>query len=271
MTHNTHRPATAVTVGKTEKWLTATCLGRRLIAAGPAQIADGVWLLRGGFPVWDMNVYLVRDTHPDSAKPGVLAFDTGIRQMAPAISAAADPLGGLTRVVLGHSHGDHRGSAALLNVPVWCHTDERADAENDGGAHNFDPRKLPRVSRFALFPLIHIWDAGPVKITATLNDGDDVAGFRVVHLPGHTPGSIALWRESDRLALTSDCFYTLNPVTLRHGPPRVPHRAFNHHTEQAKTAIRKLAALQPAAAWPGHADPLTGDVAAQLEHAAATT
>jgi hydroxyacylglutathione hydrolase len=83
--------------------------------------------------------------------------------------------------------------------------------------------------------------------------------------------SAVTWRAADRLALTSDCFYTLDPLTARRGRPRVPHRAFNQGTEQARASMRKLAALQPAAAWPGHADPLTGDVAAQLEHAAATT
>ena len=34
--------------------------------------------------------------------------------------------------------------------------------------------------------------------------------------------------------------------------------------------MRKLAALEPAAAWPGHAKPVTGDVRAQLERAAET-
>jgi glyoxylase-like metal-dependent hydrolase (beta-lactamase superfamily II) len=111
----------------------------------------------------------------------------------------------------------------------------------------------------------------PEQIAATLTGGDDVAGFEVVHLPGHPPGLIALWRQSNRLALTSDCFYTLDPITARHGPPRVPHRAFNQNTELARASIRKLAALEPASAWPGHAQPLTGDVATQLEHAAAAT
>ena len=45
--------------------------------------------------------------------------------------------------------------------------------------------------------------------------------------------------------------------------------AFNEDTEQARASLRKLAALEPAAAWPGHLDPLTGDVRAQLERAAA--
>jgi hypothetical protein len=49
----------------------------------------------------------------------------------------------------------------------------------------------------------------------------------------------------------------------------VPHPAFNQSTEQARASISKLAALEPAAAWAGHTDPLTGDVRAQLERAAA--
>jgi hypothetical protein len=46
---------------------------------------------------------------------------------------------------------------------------------------------------------------------------------------------------------------------------------FNLDTEQARASIRKLAALEPAAAWSGHAVPVTGDVRAQLERAASET
>jgi glyoxylase-like metal-dependent hydrolase (beta-lactamase superfamily II) len=122
--------------------------------------------------------------------------------------------------------------------------------------------------------LLKTWDGGPVPIAGTISEGEDVAGFEVIHLPGHAPGQIGLWRESDRLALTSDCFYTLDINTGRrtHPPtPRLPHRAFNQDTEQARASIRKLAALEPAAAWPGHADPLVGEVRSQLERAADTT
>jgi glyoxylase-like metal-dependent hydrolase (beta-lactamase superfamily II) len=230
-----------------------------------------VWLARGGFPGQNMNVYLVRDTHPASGQPGVLAFDTGVKQMAPAIAKAAAALGGLTRVVLGHAHGDHRGSAKLLGVPVLCHADERADAEGNAGTDYYQLQTIPAHGRLATALLLRYWDAGPVKIAATPTDGDQVAGFEVIHLPGHAPGLIALWRATDRLALTSDCFYTFDPLTTRHGPARVPHHAFNHDTELARASIRKLADLEPASAWPGHAQPLTGDVAAQLKHAAATT
>ena len=89
-----------------------------------------------------------------------------------------------------------------------------------------------------------------------------------MHIPGHAPGLIALFRESDGVALTSDCFYTLDIGTGRHGPPRLPSAGFNLDTEQARASIRKVAALEPSVAWPGHADAVTGDVRGQLEQAA---
>jgi len=237
---------------------------RRMIA-GPEPVAEGVWVVRGGFPMKEMNIYLVRDGD------GVMLFDAGIKAMAGGVATAAASLGGITRVLLGHGHGDHRGVAPALGVPVLCHVDNREDAEGDGGMRYFDFSKL-KVHMRHLYPLLlRMWDGGPVEIAETVNEGDEVAGFEVIDLSGHAPGLIGLWRASDRLALTSDCFYTIDPETFRHGAPRVPHPAFNFDTEQARASIRKLAAMEPAAAWPGHAEPLTGDVRGQLEQAAATT
>jgi hydroxyacylglutathione hydrolase len=242
----------------------ASRVGTRLGGDAPKEIADGVWLVRGGVPR-SMNVYLVRDGD------GVLVFDGGIKAMTKAVAAAGAKLGGITRLVLGHEHPDHRGIGPGLGVPVYCHPDGKADAETDGGMHYVDWSKLRQPTRTVMPLLLKMWDGGPVKIEGTVAEGDDVAGFEVVHIPGHAPGQIALWRASDRLALVSDCFYTLDINTARPGPPRLPHRAFNQDTEQAQASMRKLAALEPATAWPGHAGPVTGDVRAQLEHAADTT
>jgi steroid delta-isomerase-like uncharacterized protein len=238
---------------------------KRRIATGPEPVADGVWVVRGGFPMKTMNVYLVRDGD------GVMLFDAGIKAMTSAVAAAGASLGGITRVLLGHGHPDHRGVAPGLGAPVLCHPDNREDAEGDGGMRYFDFGKLKPYAR-PVFPfLLRMWDGGPVTIADTVSEGDEIAGFEVVALPGHAPGLIGLWRAADRLALVSDCFYTLDPQTGVHGHPRVPHAAFNHDTEQARASIRKLAAMEPAAAWAGHADPLTGDVKTQLERAADTT
>jgi hydroxyacylglutathione hydrolase len=257
-------PQGSATEQRMAKAFNLTTRVKRRLASGPEPVADGVWVVRGGVPK-EMNVYLVRDGD------GVMLFDAGIKAMTGAVAAAGASLGGITRVVLGHGHADHRGVAPYLGAPVLCHPDNREDAEGDGGMRYFDFSKLRPYAKLVYPHLLRMWDGGPVTIAATVSEGDELAGFEVVLLEGHAPGLIGLWRASDRLALVSDCFYTLDPQTGRHGHPRVPHEAFNHDTEQARASIRKLAAMEPAAAWSGHADPLTGDVRGQLEHAAATT
>jgi hydroxyacylglutathione hydrolase len=228
----------------------------------PERIAEGVWLVQGGIPK-TMNVYLIEDGD------GVMVFDCGVSDMAAPLAAAAARLGGIKRIVLGHADADHRGAAPALNAPAYCHQAELAAAESASPYRNYwDRAKLDPRGRTVLWRLLATWDGGPVRIVGTLDEGDVLAGFTVVHLPGHAPGLIGLFRDSDRLALVSDTLYTLDPQSGRRQPAHVPHPAFNQDTEQARASIRKLAALDPAAVWAGHADPVTGDVAAQLEHAA---
>lgn len=250
--------------GMTGAFNARTRLLRSLLKPNVVDVAEGVWLVQGGFPSKVMNVYLVRDGD------GVVCFDAGIKAMRNQIGPVAASLGGITRIVLGHGHGDHRGAATSLAAPVFCHPDEVADAEGDGGAHYFDFSLLERgFARFGMPLLLKSWDGGPVEVAGTVAEGAEVAGFEVIHLPGHAPGMIGLWRESDRLALVSDTIYTLDPQTGKKGAPRIPHRAFNKDTEQARASVRKLAALEPRAVWPGHADPLIGsDLRSQLERVA---
>jgi steroid delta-isomerase-like uncharacterized protein len=234
----------------------------RIQGGQPERIAEGVWLVRGGIPKV-MNVYLIED------EGGVTVFDAGASDMAAPVAAAGARLGGIKRVVLGHADADHRGAAPGLDAPVYCHAAERDAAESTNSYRDYwDRSKLDTRGRTVLWRLIATWDGGPVNVAGTVDEGDDVAGFRVVHMPGHAPGLIALFRESDRLALVSDALYTLDPQSGRRQPAHVPHPAFNQDTEQARASIRKLATLDPASVWAGHTDPVTGDVAAQLERAA---
>ena len=239
--------------GMTGAFNARTRLTRSLLKPNVVTVAEGVWLVQGGFPSKVMNVYLIKDGD------GVLMFDAGIRAMKRQIGPVAAGLGGLTRIVLGHGHPDHRGAAPGMGVSVFCHPAEQADAESDGGMHYVDFSRLERgFARLAMPYLLKSWDGGPVKIEGTVSEGYDVAGFEVMHFPGHAPGMIGLWRASDGLALVSDTLYTLDPQTGIKGAPRVPHSAFNKDTDEARASIRKLAALDPRAVWPGHADPLVG-------------
>ena len=165
----------------------------------PEPVAEGVWRVTQGIPL-KINVFFIREGE------GVALFDSGIKQMGNALKAAADSLGGATRIVLGNAHADHRGGARTIGAPVNCHEDERADVEGDGGLHYFDYGKLSLLARPLTPRLMSMWDDGPVDVARTLVEGDQVGDFADVHLLGHGPGCIGLWRKSDRLALSNDCF-----------------------------------------------------------------
>ncbi len=226
------------------------------------RIAVGVWLVRGGRPR-TMNVYLIED------EGGVTVFDAGISAMTDSLRALTARFGGVKRVVLGHADCDHRGTAPGLDAPVYCHPLEREAAQSPSSFRPYWKLDLLRPYARPIFPLLlRTWDGGAVAIEGTVSEGDEVAGFKVVELPGHAPGLIGLFRESDRTALVSDCFYTVDPETGRENAAHVPHPAFNADTDQARASIRKLMELDPLVAWAGHTKPVSGDVAAQLQRAA---
>ena len=82
--------------------------------AGEAElVSEGVWVVQG----WPgrCSVYLIEDDG------GVTLFDAGARTMVRSVASAGAKLGGIRRIVLGHAHTDHRGTAPALGVPVLCH------------------------------------------------------------------------------------------------------------------------------------------------------
>jgi glyoxylase-like metal-dependent hydrolase (beta-lactamase superfamily II)/predicted ester cyclase len=230
--------------------------------------AEGVWRLRGGFPGKDFNVYFIEEDD------GVTVFDAGIRAMTNAVAAAGARLGGIKRVVLGHAHADHRGSAPYLDAPVHCHPDEVVYAESEEAIEPYwDLSLLPVAWVRWLYPtLLRRWDGGAVKIAGTLGEGEEVAGFEVLHMPGHAPGLIALWRERDRVALVSDIVYLVDSGRLKplpHGEASVPHPAWAWNHAKARASVRRLAALEPELVLTGHEQPLRGPgLRATLERAA---
>src|SRR5439155_12185229 len=161
-----------------------------------------------GFPAHAINQYLVED----------VLIDTGTRW------AGRRLLRTLRRrppslVALTHCHPDHCGSAALvcrtLRVPLACH---EADAPVMEGREPMLPR-LPLGHLFG--PLM---DGGPYPVGRVLRDGDEVAGFRVVHTPGHTMGHVVYFRESDRVAVAGDVLANMHLLRRRpelREPPRI--------------------------------------------------
>jgi glyoxylase-like metal-dependent hydrolase (beta-lactamase superfamily II) len=224
------------------------------------RIAEGVWMLQGDLR-HSMNIYFLED------EDGVVQFDAGTKAMTKSTRAAGEKLGGVNRVVLGHAHADHRGTAPFIDAPVLCHPDEVADAENDSHlAPYWDLSQLQFAPTRWIYPsLFKHWDGGAVKIDGTLSEGDEIAaGFRVVHFPGHAPGLIGLWRESDRIALVSDVVYLIDSVRwlgkpLPEGEATVPDPVWAWDHAKSKASVRKLASMEPAMVGAGHEGPLRGE------------
>jgi hydroxyacylglutathione hydrolase len=232
------------------------------------KVADGVWLLQGDLGD-SMNVYFIEDGD------GVIQFDAGTKAMRKHVRAAGEELGGIKKVVLGHGHADHRGTAPFVDAPAFCHPDEVVDAESPAAVDSYmEISKLPLLRARLAYPLLlRRWDGGAVGIEGTVDEGDEVAGFRVVEFPGHARGLIGLWRESDRVALVSDVIYLVDSVRLGKplppGEASVPHPAWAWNHDKAKESVRKLAALDPALVGAGHHEPLEGEsLRATLERAA---
>ncbi len=220
------------------------------------ELAPGVWRHAGDLK-HGMNVYLLED------EGGVTVFDGGTSSMTEGVRKAAERIGPIKRIVLGHGHADHRGIAATLGVPVICHAEERADVEGDGGMHYFKLDRIPARFPRTVYPrLLRHWDGGPAKVSETLEEGDEIAGFVVKHFPGHAPGMIGLWRESDRLAICSDTTYFVDSMKFKPVDwPNVPNRVFNQDHGAACESLRKLAALEPRIVAAGHSEPMIGEPA----------
>jgi len=220
-----------------------------------AQVAQGVWRVQGN--PGRCNVYFIEEGDR------VVQFDAGGRMMLDDVRDAVTRLAPLRCVVLGHGHTDHRGTAPFLDTPVLCHPDEVEDATGSGGFRYWgrDLARVPQPLRFLHREILHprFWDGGPIKVADTLQEGDEIAGFRVVHLPGHAPGQFALFREADGTALTTDVFYSIDEWG-RDTDPHIPDDYWNLDTELARESLRKLSELPLRRALPGHGDPLEGDL-----------
>lgn len=195
------------------------------------QLADDVWHL-SGFPPNSLNVYVIGDVLLDAG----LRIDK--RRILKQIDGRAIRAHALT-----HAHLDHYGSSHAicerLDIPMWCGA---ADAEAvEAGKMVFNGRMVPAAK------------AHP--IARRLSEGDEVAGFTVLDTPGHSPGHVSYWRESDRTLLCGDVMWGFNPFTLR-GPIREPFTRFSPDAALNRESARRIAALEPALVCFGHGPPL---------------
>ncbi len=206
------------------------------------RLADDVEQL-DGFPPNAVNIYLA----------GGVLFDAGTRDRR---SGILKELSGrsVQAHALTHGHADHQGSSASvsqsLGIPFACGALE-ADALASGAIGPLSPSNF-----FAQFVAKRM--AGPAcRVARRLTEGDEIGGFRVVGVPGHSPGHIAYWRESDRVLILGDVLTNMNLFTLQPGLHQPPG-FFTVDPGQNRRSARRLVELgiEPALVCFGHGPPL---------------
>lgn len=156
------------------------------------------------------------------------------------------------------------GSARRLSdefgLPVWVGTADR-EATESGKAVKKAPFDKPGISLVAGI----LGDFKGVPVARTLAEGDELAaGFAVLDAPGHSPGHVAFWRESDGVLIAGDVFFNMHLVTTAPGL-REPPGPFTVDPVRNRESERKLAALGPAVAAFGHGPVIARHAGEQLQ------
>lgn len=212
---------------------------------GGVQVAEGIHKIDG---VRGANAYLVLSPE------GAVVVDTGLPGNEARIAeylkkAGVDkPLW----IVLTHPDIDHSGSAAklkaLTGAKVAIHA---ADAPRLAGE-----MKLKEVKGAAglllsvMSPFIRFT---PVKADVLLNGGETMSGLTVVHTPGHTAGSVCLYKDGVAM-FVGDALRTDSE-----GKPGLSSASMTADMEKAKESAKKIAGYRYELLLPGHGPPITKD------------
>jgi len=217
-----------------------------------------------------VNVYFIGE--PGQGNPWVLV-DAGLPGYTGQIKKKAERLFGVgtqpEAIVLTHGHFDHTGSLKSLlkiwNVPVYAHKLELPYLTGKSSYPPPDPAIGGGFMSYSSF----IFPIGPDdfgdRVSAVPDSGliPELPGWRIIHTPGHAPGHVSLFRDSDRTLIVGDAFVTTNQNSAVavaqqkkeiHGPPAY----FTCDWEAARQSVQKLMTLNPRAVGTGHGVAVSG-------------
>lgn len=233
----------------------------------PDAVAPDLAYLRTGI----VNLYLYG--RPGAPNGSWVLIDAGLPGSAGRIFRAAKewigPGATPAAIILTHGHFDHVGALQALierwDVPVYAH---RLELPYLTGRSSYPPPD-PTVGGGAMAALSRFYPRGPIdlspRVQALPEDGSvpGMPEWRWLATPGHTPGHVSLFRESDRTLIAGDAFVTTKQesatavLTQRpelHGPPAY----YTQDWEAARQSVERLAALEPLRVATGHGPPLEG-------------
>lgn len=224
------------------------------------------------FYIGAVNVYLIKedpitiiDTGPKT-KEAIDALHAGLKQ-------AGVNVGDIRRIVLTHAHEDHCGLARSLRdeakdaevfVHIWETGHRAARLEHEENLKLLQRAGVPDdeiQSMRQLYEQVRQYaDSLDEEHCRALNDEDELefetGSLRVIHTPGHTPGSCSFLREADRTIIAGDCVLkrvTPNPVISP--DPIDPSRRFRSLAEYL-VSLARVRSFAPTLVYGGHGEPI---------------
>jgi glyoxylase-like metal-dependent hydrolase (beta-lactamase superfamily II) len=225
------------------------------------QIANG--LHRVGSDI--VNSYLVVDP------AGVTIIDAGLpgywKLLQAELTALGKSLDDVRALVLTHGDSDHIGFAARLQkeagIAAYIHEADvdRARLVVKKPNSGWGPVKIGPLSRFLWYSArrggLRIHPATELQTVAD-NEVLDVPGSpRIIHTPGHTPGSVAIHVAAVDALFVGDAMTTRNVLTGAAGPKPAP---FTLEPEQAVASLDRIEGIDATWLLPGHGPAWDGGV-----------
>ncbi|MDB5251045.1 MAG: fold metallo-hydrolase [Flaviaesturariibacter sp.] len=229
-------------------------------------VAPGVWRVKDVF----VNAFIIQNgegTNWVLVDAGLKSAASKIRKLAQEAIGSANSRP--SAIVLTHGHFDHVGSLQELAdawaAPVYCH---KLEVPYLTGRSKYPPPDSG-VGGGLLALMSFTFPRGPVNVQEHLQElmpDHSVPGlpeWQWIHTPGHAPGHISLYRESDGVLIAGDAFVTtkqesaiavMTQKKVLSGPPMY----FTIDWGAAARSVKSLAALQPQVVATGHGQSMYG-------------
>jgi hydroxyacylglutathione hydrolase len=144
---------------------------------------------------------------------------------------------------------DHVGSLSkmkeIIGAKVAIHP---ADADYIRGKQTHSG---PTFANTMVKLIQFIYRTKPIEPDILLNDGDLVGGYRVIHTPGHTPGSICLYNPENKAIFVGD------NLQYKDGKLQSPGERLIPEPERYKESMKRLLDFDIEVILTGHTAPVT--------------
>jgi len=152
-------------------------------------------------------------------------------------------------IVITHHHVDHTGS--LYELKKATNANVAAYKDEVGYISGKKPASGPVFMRIGNRIMTFFTSYRNVEPDMILKEDDVVEGYRVIHTPGHTPGSISLYNPDNRVIIVGD--------TLRFNGEKVmgPPSMLVEDSEALKRSVEKISKLDCEVMLSGHGKPIT--------------